>query len=442
MSDQGFSEEWHGTIRGQIKAFGHTIDINCHVYSLRGDGSCAFYGFIEGAHYILLDPEFLIRQPSIESSRPLFIERLKTLSRLYAEDRLKCPLTRLEICKFMLGKCKEQPGAYSDLWQTDPDKNVLANGREVAKQAGINVPSENLGRGEAWALSLLHYKTQFDEGYGRVLVDYLDGAVVFPVIVKRQQYSQSKRVTRSSIDPGAALHVYVPAIEFVHVEGLDIARDINKVPLAAWLLHQTTKRPGLDPKNANSHFELISRVMESEPEGDQSPLIFLDTSVDDVEFGGGPGRHASGTGPGDCGGRGPSRPRDASGGGAPPPREDGDVSSMGNSTAAGGGHSYSKTVEQAEAPVERDPHHAELEETTPVLPDDEPSTTEAQTTPAGGGPTTSALAAPPDTVGVGVPVGLGPADADTDEADDADTDKADDADTDEADDEVSSLPIV
>jgi len=308
IPEKGFSKQWHGTIQGQIKAFGHTLQIHCHVYCLRGDGSCAFYGFIEGAHNITLDPEFITRQGSIELSHPTFIKRLKILSKLYEEDSIECPLTRHEICKFMLDKCKGQPGAYSNLWTFRPENSALANGLQLALLWGIDVPSGNLGRGEMWALSVLDKDTQFDEGYGRVLVDYLDGAVVFPVILKQHPYSNDSRVTRSSVPTEPVAELRGP--EFVHFDETDIEYDGNKVPLAAWLLHQTMKPQRIDESNEKSHFELLSRVLEHEQDGKRSPLIFLDPRVECVESGGGTGRHASGTGPGDGGGRRPSRSSD------------------------------------------------------------------------------------------------------------------------------------
>jgi len=157
--------------------------------------------------------------------------------------------------------------------------------------------------GEEWALSLLYPKTQLDEGYISVFADYLDGAVAFSVIEKRFRYSPDRRATRSS-GPTESFSV-AEWIEFVHGNLNDIQSSLGQGPLAVWLLHFVMKPDGHDPMNAKNHFELLSCVRESDTEEDMSPLIFLDPRVDCASSGG-PSRSASGIGPADGGGRGPS----------------------------------------------------------------------------------------------------------------------------------------
>jgi hypothetical protein len=146
---------------------------------LLADGSCGFYGLIQGAYNTLKHPDFLNLKLSIETSHPLFIPRLEELSLWYHDDSLECPGTRLMMCKFMLNKCGEKPGCYSDLWPCHPEASALKYGREIASRSHINIPSETLCLGEEWALSLLYPKTQLDEGYISVFADYLDGGGVF-----------------------------------------------------------------------------------------------------------------------------------------------------------------------------------------------------------------------------------------------------------------------
>ena len=284
---------WHGTIQGQIRVFDYSLPIDCRVYSLRPDQSCGFYGLIEGAYHTMLDPQFLTLQQSIDLSRPTFMKGLKRLSNLYEEDCLECPLTRLEICKFMLKKCEEQAGIYSNLWTIHPVSSVLDKGTKVATAAGIVIASENLGKGEMWGLAVLDPSTQLDEGYLRVLVDYLDSAVAFSFIVKRHLHSNSRRVTRSRV----AMEAEEPAHEFVHLDIHDIKGDGNKALLAVWILHLKMSPCSDDPYNLKNHFELMSCVVESD---DRSPVIFLDPHMECVESG--HGRHSYG----DVGGSGPS----------------------------------------------------------------------------------------------------------------------------------------
>jgi hypothetical protein len=250
-TDKGYSETWHGIIRGEVIAFGHTLPIDCRVFSLLDDGSCGFYGLIQGAYNTMHDPGFLNRKLSMETSHPLFIPRLVGLSQLYVEDGLKCPMTRLMMCKFMLNKCDERPGCYSDLWSYHPEAKALKYGREIASLSNINIPSGTLYKGQEWALSLLHANTQLDEGYIRVFADYLDGAVAFSVLEKRFRYSTDRRVTRST-GPTESFSV-TEWIEFVHQDVNDIQSSFSQVPLAVWLLHLVMKPYGNDPRNTKNH---------------------------------------------------------------------------------------------------------------------------------------------------------------------------------------------
>ena len=255
-----YNANCHGTVTGDVEfhvGMGmHNYSLTRHVHATRDENSCGFIVLEVDAKNSVSDKVFM---EAFQSRAPVAANRLKNMAVLCESDDLHCPQLRQHICCIMQNW---PPDKCSTYWTIDPIESILQNARDIAASLHISVTDEGLTRGQKWAISVLSPKTQFDEGYRRVLADHFENNVGFLTVQKRmwteeEIQSAQRRGTRSK-----ALSDTV-GTRYGHC---DCNNEIPSSSCAIWVMCHIVADG--DEMGARNHFEVLTT-------GDTSSSLFM-----------------------------------------------------------------------------------------------------------------------------------------------------------------------